>query len=436
MARITRRRFLRTAALATGVAAAPQIVPASVFGATGPPPSERVTLGIIGCGNRGSTLRRTFYGLPDAQVVAACDVKPDRRELVANEEKPSHVDIYDDFRELLARDDIDAVVIATQHHTHALLTVMAAKAGKDVYVEKPLSRTIYEGRVTSETIRRHDRVLQVGTQRRAQFRARRTCELVRNQRIGKLHTIRTFVHQSPLSYPPDPVRPAEPAPDGLLWDLFLGPAPWRPYSRAGLRSSDFSRGGITVYGTHTIDIAIWGAAPFLKGPVEIEGSWTPASRPGTGYRATFRYANGITLICETAPYTGIRFEGTEGWIFVSVYGQTWAAQPASLLHSTIGPDEIHLPYPKGTLDNPPQTDFLANDNPLSFCSDFIQAVKLRSDPIAPVESAHQMTSLCLLVWIAVLLRRKLVWDMEKEHFVGDDDANQYLHYVYREPWTL
>jgi predicted dehydrogenase len=426
----TRRRFMGTAAAAAGGLAAPWIVPSSVLGRDGrAAPSERVTVGIIGSGIMGDRHRRNFSVMPQSQVVAVCDVNPDIRRRIAQE--TPDVRLYTDFRELLDRGDIDAVVISTPHHSHAWITVAAARAGKDIYCEKPLTHTNRESRVVVDTVRRYGRILEVGTHRRAGVAQRFGCELVRNQRIGALRKI-LVLGRPGLTTVPAPVTPALPVPDGFDWDLWLGPAPWTDFCgvherRRWNRYWDYSTGEITMTDCHIVDVALWGAKPFLKGPIEIDGAMDP--EPTVEYRVTFRYASGVTMVCEgrsEEPQSkGVKFEGSEGSVFIDALRYHFWTEPANLQHTVIGPDEVHLPDVKR----------LPNEW-RGVSEDFLHAVRTREEPICPVEGGHDMTVISNLIWIAAHLRRKLTWDDREERFVGDDDANRLLHYSYRSPCTL
>ena len=430
MARITRRQFLKSAAVAAGGAAAPFIVPSSVFGGpAGAPPSGKITVGVIGCGIMGDRLRRLFSAIPDSTVVAVCDVNNDVRQRVA--EQTPGVKLFSDFRELLALDEVDAVVIGTPHHAHAFIAVAAAKAGKDIYCEKPLTHTIHESRVVTDTVRRYGRVLQVGTHRRAGMPQRRGVELVRNQRMGKLHTIRVYTRPG-LTREAAPVAPTLPVPQGFAWDLWLGPAPWLDFcgvhqKRTWNLYSDYSTGEITMTDCHILDAIPWAAGQFLQGPIEIEGSHDP--EPNVAYRVTFKYANGVNMIVEARaeqPLSkGVRFEGTEGWVHIDVLNYRMYTDPPTLSTSAIGADGFRLAEMKHY-----QNEWGA------CCLDFAQSVKTRAEPLCPVEGGHKMTVLSDLVWIAPRLGRKLKWDDAAERFIGDDDANRLLHYAYRSPWTL
>jgi predicted dehydrogenase len=438
---VTRRQFLKSSAVAAGGTAllGPSIVTTSVLGARAP--SNRVTFGFIGVGRMGMDDMREILGLKQAQVVAVCDVDANRANN-AKKTVETHYGrqasggaykgckAYGDYRDLVAQTDIDAVCIATPDHWHVLPAIAAAKAGKDIFLQKPLSLTIKEGRVLSDTVRRYGRIFQVGSQQRSDARWRRACELVRNGRIGKLHTVKVGFGVDPATGPEPPM----PVPKGLDYDMWLGPAPWaaytekrvhpqKDYSRPGwLRIADYGAGMITGWGAHHNDIAQWGMGTEYTGPVEIEGQ-TEYPRDGLwdvhgDFRIEYTYANGVKVICADNKKTkqGVLFEGTEGWVYV-MRGQV-DAQPKSLLTSTIGPDDIHLYKSDRHKDN------------------FLECIKSRREAVAPVEIGHRSCTVCLLGEIAMRLRRKLKWDPDKEEFLNDDQANRMLARPMRSPWKL
>jgi hypothetical protein len=417
----------------------PTIVPSSVFGAEAP--SNRITIGCIGVGRQGTADMRDFLGLPSAQIIAVCDV--DARRL-ANAQKTVETHYsrqssggtykgcktYGDFRELVAQADIDAVSIVTPDHWHALPAIAAARAGKDIFLEKPLTLTIEEGRILSDTVRRYNRVFQVGSQQRSDTRFRQACELVRNGRVGKIHTVKVGFGTDPATGPEPPM----PVPDGLNYEMWLGPAPWAPYTenrvhpqkdygRPGwLRIADYGAGMITGWGAHHNDIAQWGLGTEYTGPVEIEGQ-TEYPKDGLWdvhgpFRIEYTYANGVKVICadEEKNRSGVTFEGDQGWVWVT-RGRI-DAEPKSLLTSTIGPNEIQL--------------YKSNNHK----GNFLDCVKSRAQTIAPVEVAHRSCTVCLLGEIAMRLGRKLKWDPDKERFIGDEQANRMLARTMRSPWRL
>jgi len=431
---VSRRGFLKGAAAAV---AAPYVLTSSALG--GPDEeaaSNRVGMGCIGVGRMGMEDLRGFLGR--TQIVAVCDVDANRAARAKEEVEKHYASrlrqgeykgcaAYGDFRDLVARDDIDAVLVVTPDHWHVIATLEACRHGKDVYVEKPLSLTIREGQAVVEAVRRYGRVLQVGSQQRSDAQFRFACELVRNGRIGRVQTVR-------VGLPTDPgttVQPVMPVPDGLDYDFWLGPAPWAPYTvervhpqkgygRPGwLRISDYSGGMMTGWGAHHVDIAQWGLGTERTGPIEIEGR---GEFPSDGlwdvhgkFRVECRYADGIRMIIDDGP-NGVRFEGTEGWVFVT--RGSMDAEPKSLLKARLGPEEVHLVKSVNHQEN------------------FIACVRSRQDPVANVEVGHRSATICHLGNIAMLTGRKIKWDPDKEQIVGDAEANRWLDRPKREPWRI
>jgi predicted dehydrogenase len=432
--RINRRRFLKSAlAAAAGAAAAPCFVPSSALGkGLVPAASERITMGLIGTGGRGGALLYNFIGLSDARIVAVCDVKQPAREAARARVNKTYADegcaAYVDFREMLARDDIDAVAVASPDHWHVAHALHAVRAGKDVYVEKPLGLSVEQGKRLRQAVHRYGRVMQFGTQERSAYSTRFACELVLNGRIGKVSRVLVGSRYSVASpnYPPMPV------PDGLDYDLWLGPAPWAPYTANRVVNSwwfhisDYALGFLAGCGIHTIDMAQWGNGTQLTGPTAVEGSGVfPADGLcdcATAWNVDLTFANGVTMNFTDGQKNplGVRFEGTDGWVFVKErhLGGTVDAYPKLLLRETFGPDEIHLPVSNNHQQN------------------FLDCVKTRATPVAPVDSAVRSDTLCQLSDIAMRLGRKLKWDPEKEDFVGDDGASRRLSRAMREPWRL
>ena len=422
------------------IAVAPYIVPATALGAGGAvAPSNRITLGCIGVGRMGVGDMRELLGFKEVQVVAVCDVDANRTEAARKTVDDRYADDtasgaykgcakYGDYRELIARDDIDAVSIVTPDHWHVIPAIAAAKAGKDIFLQKPLSLTIEEGRVLSDTVRRYGRVFQTGSQQRSDQRWRFACELARNERIGKVHTVRVGFGVDPSCG----VEPPMPVPEGLDYDFWLGPAPYKPYtekrvhpqkgySRPGwLRIWDYSGGMMTGWGAHHLDQAQWGLGTEYTGPVEIEGH---GEYPRDGlwdvhgpFHIEYTYANGVKLICDNRCRSGVEFEGTDGSVWVT--RGAIDAKPKSLLTTVIGPGEIHLYKSKNHKGN------------------FIECIKSRSKTVAPVEVAHRSCTMCILGNIAMELGRKLEWDPGRERFVNDPEADRLLSRPMRAPWHL
>jgi len=435
--RCSRRRFLRGAATTAGAWAIPYLVPPSAMGSAGAvAPSERIAMGFIGLGTQGSGLMRAFLGQRDVQAVAVCDVLASQRQRAKQtvDQRYGNTDCmaYNDFREVCRRSDIDAVCIATPDHWHVLVSLEAARNNKDMYTEKALGLSLAWDKALQQACHTYGRVFQWGTQQRSDRNFRFGCELVRNGRIGKLHTIQVGV---PYDFA-FPNQPTQPVPEGLDYDLWLGPAPWAPYTYQRCRPwtekesysiwyhiSDYCLGGIGGYwGVHHVDIAQWGHGTDGTGPVEIEGTGMfPAdglTDCATSWKVTHTYADGVKMIyMDEAQYKhGVTFRGTEGWVHITREG-IWA-EPESLLTSTIGPDEIHLPESKGHQ------------------RDFLDAVKTRGKTICPIDVAVRTDTICHLTDICTRLGRKLRWDPAKEDFLDDLQASRMLNRPMRSPWHL
>jgi predicted dehydrogenase len=435
-------------------------VPASVFGAAAP--SNRIGVGIIGNGNQSTIDLPAFLGHDDAQVLAVCDVNtasdgyksPDQflGRTVAQEKVNAFYAAktgagqyqgcaaYVDFREVLARKDIDAVAIIVPDHWHALMTVMAAQAGKDIYCEKPLSLCIAEGQAMVKAVRHYKRVLQTGSHYRSSPANCHGCELVRNGRLGKLQRIIASIPPNNAVSPGPGWKPM-PVPKGFDYQRWLGPAADAPYhlDRCLYRFRfilDYSGGQVTNFGAHTIDIGQFGNGSDETGPLEvepIEAEWPPqGSLFTTALKAHFRarYANGVELIVKTQePGFRTRFEGTEGWLEYDYGGIR--TSPASLAKSEIGPNEIHLPRSVASRTENAGKLFIPDQ-----VRNFLDCIKSRQDPVACVERGHRTASVCHLGNIAMRLGRKLKWDPVKEQFPGDDEANAMLRRPMRAPWAL
>jgi predicted dehydrogenase len=448
---VSRRGFVKAAAAGAAAFAAPAIVPSSVFGASAP--SRRIQVGAIGVGR----ISRE-HDLPGilkhdlARVVAVCDLDSKRLgegQTLVEEfyrkkgESAPGVAAFHDYRDLLAKGEVDAVVISTPDHWHAKPAIDAAVAGKDVYLQKPASLTIAEGRLMSDVMHRTGRVFQLGTQQRSSEQFRRACELVRNGRIGRVHTVT-------IGLPVDPSgdeEPEMPVPKNLDYQMWLGSTPWvyytekrvhpqGDYSRPGwLRCEQFGAGMITGWGVHHVDIAHWGMGTEHTGPVEVEAT---AEFPERGlwdvhgsFRVEARYASGVTMRISDAFPNGVRFEGSEGWIFVTrgAYAatasdpvakersaQALSASDPRILASETGSGEAHLPRSADQHGN------------------WLEAIRSRQAPISPAEVGHRSTSACLVAHIAMRLGRKLRWDPLRERFRDDDEANAMLSRPQRAPY--
>jgi len=454
----SRREFLATAG--NGLVASsllsgfPAIVPSSVFGATSP--SNRINVGAIGVGRiaRGHDLPG-IWECDDARIVAVCDL--DRRRMADAQTlvnghyagktgKPyDGVTGYASYRELLANKDVDAVVISTPDHWHALIGIDAVEAGKDVYLQKPASLTIAEGRALSDAVHRSGRIFQIGSQQRSSPQFRYAAELVRNGRIGQLTTVE-------VGLPGDPsgnVEPEMPVPKHFDYEAWLGSTPYvyytekrvHPivgYDRPGwLRCEQFGAGMITGWGAHHVDSAHWAMNTEHTGPVEI---WGTAEFPKSGlwdvhgsFKTEALYADGVKMTISGDFPNGIKFTGTEGWVFVSRGNETvtssdpvaklkdakaLSASDPKIIASVIGPNEIHLYESKEQHRN------------------WLDCVRSRQQPIAPVEVGHRSCSACLLHHIAMKTRRKLFWDPVKERFKNDDAANAMLSRPQRWPYVI
>jgi predicted dehydrogenase len=446
----TRRRFLQTTSAAAALAGFPAIIPASALGLEGKvAPSNRITLGVIGTGNQGFNDIRSFLQDERVQIVAVCDVnkeslgywdgklggrEPAKRLVEEHYAKAKDAESYNgckayiDFREVLDRKDIDAVEVCTPDHWHAIPVIAACKAGKDIYCQKPLSLTIAEGRAMSDAVKAAKVVFQTGSQQRSDAKFRRACELVRNGRIGKLHTVKVGLPPGRSDYAKtgDRKKP-EDVPAGFDYDMWLGPAPDAPYAPARCHVNfrwiyDYSGGQVTDWGGHHPDCAQWGMGTEDTGPIEIRGAKAefppdPLWNTATDYYFEAIYANGVKMIVSSKEKMGVTWEGSEG----SVYANrgTIDANPKTILDSQIGENEIHL---------------YKSDNHFR---NFIDCLKSREPCAAPVEAAHRSITICHLGNIAMRLGRdKLRWDPAKERIIDDAEASKMLSREYREPWKL
>jgi predicted dehydrogenase len=369
-----------------------------------------------------------FLSQPGAQVVAVCDVNARRREAVRQQVDTRYQSTgckaYNDFRELLARTDIDAVLIASPDHWHVPHAVAAAEAGKDMYVEKPLMLSLSQGQALRSAVERHGRVFQYGTQQRSSWEFRFACELVRNGRIGELRRIKVG---SPASRVSETLAPM-PVPEWLDYDLWLGPAPWAPYSDNRIvnnywwHHSDYALGFVAGWGIHHVDIAQWGNATDLTGPVEVEGTGVfPKDgfcNCATGWNVLMRYANGVVLdyTDEGQNPHGIRFEGTEGWVHVA--RGILDAEPKSLLQTRLGPNDVRLYESKNHVGN------------------LLDCIRSRARTVCPIDVTIRSDMICHLSDIAMRLGRKLRWDPDRERFVDDPEADRMLTRSMRAPWQM
>ena len=417
---MNRRRFLTTAAATLAI---PTILPRSVFGA-----NERVSLGYVGVKNRGGQNLGEFLKLKDVEHSAFCDVDSKvLGEAVSHFTKKGapKPNTFGDYRQLLDRKDVDAVVVSVPDHWHALVTIQGCQAGKDVYCEKPLSLTVSEGRKMVEAARAHKRVVQTGSQQRSDKRFRLACELVRSGKLGKLETVLVGIPAVNWSGPPvpDSAPPAE-----LDYDFWLGPAPKKPYNAKHVHYNfrfywDYSGGQMTNFGAHHLDIAQWALDMDASGPVHIEA--TARFHPEHWYEVpmsshvTYTYANGVTVKLgqNDKDYPqGCTFLGSEGKIFVD--RSKIVSTPTELARQELSASDVHLYDSRNHYRN------------------FVDCVKSRKTPICDVEIGHRSATVCHLGNIAIRSGRKIQWDPSAETIVGDDAANAMLARPYRSPWTI
>ncbi len=389
-------------------------------------------MGIVGVGGRGVDNMRGFLRHQGVRIVAVCDVQQSQRQRAKAIADQHYGDkgcaIYSDFRELIARKDIDAVVIAPQDHWHALIAVAAARAGKDMYCEKPLGVAVLEGQVIRDAVRKHSRVFQTGTQQRSDEKFRFACELARSGYLGKIHTVKVGApgpeYKRTYSKPPT----EEPVPPGLDYDMYIGPAPMKPYNGGRLAWPDwyliwdYCAGFIINWGVHHLDIANWGCPAVTAEPCEMEARGSYRNDGLTDnindWQAEFTYASGLRMTYTDTGNPnkqGCQFEGDKGWVHVDRAGIS--ADPPSLLKVKIKPNE---------------SLYESADHH----TDFLNCVRTRRDPVAPVEAGHKASYLGLIAEAAVRLKRKLKWDPVKEEFIGDDEANALKARPYRKPWSL
>ena len=405
-------------------------------------PNDTLQIGCIGVGRMGlgdmkECMSQGMRSESSARIVAVCDLDRQRGQHAkrgaesfyqSRNAASTSATVYGDYRELLEREDIDAVTISTPDHWHALAAIAAASAGKSIYLQKPLTFTIGEGRKLVDAVRRGGVVLQTGSQQRSNETFRHACECVRNGRLGKLRSIIVTLPTDSGFGKPTPM----PVPKGLNYDMWLGPTlkryytehrvhPQSGYSRPGwLQIETYCRGMITGWGSHMFDIAQWGHGSDDTGPVEMTAT-AEFPRRGlfnvhTTFRAEGRYADGVTLVAQSGSPAGVRFEGDQGWIDVG--RSHLKAEPGDVLRDETGQTEQQLERSSNHMLN------------------FLCCVRLRDEPICPVEVGHRSNSICVMTHIAMKLGRKLRWEPFAERFVDDEQANSMLDYVHREPWTV
>jgi predicted dehydrogenase len=424
---LTRRGFLRNSL----AAALPLAIPAPGNSAS-LPQSGRLRLGVIGVGGQGGGLHtRTWAGLPESRLVAVCDVN--RKAAAAAKAQADEAqgskdcDAYHDFRELLAHPDLDAVSIATPDHWHALIALAAIRAGKHVYLEKPVAYTVEEGRALVNAVQQFGVVLQNGTQQRSMSTFQRAAWLARSGRLGKLHTAIATSPYGPQGGDPNPAAP----PPEIDFEFWLGPAPWKPYTPGRCSGHggvgwyhirDYSGGWITAWGSHHVDCAQWALGKDHEAPVAVEatGEFAKEGVYDTCFkwRAEFTYADGVKLIFATPREAqgrmDVLIQGDQGWVCAS--RGAIDAHPKSLLAEQPGP--------------------LADPWPTHHYQDFLHAIRDGREPAAPIGPAHLSTTLCHLANIAIVLQRPLRWDQARERFTDDPVADRLLAAPMRAPWKL
>lgn len=434
----SRRTFLRTsAAVAASAVAAPMIIPASALGKDGAvAPSNRIVFGCIGLGGQGRHNMGQFLGRDDCQVVALCDVDTNHRKAALTQvagkyKSEAGIGLYTDFRELVARKDIDAVTVCTPDHWHALASIGAANNGKDIYCEKPLSNSVAEGRAIVTAVEKNQRVLQTGSHERSGASSRFGCELVRNGRIGKLKTIRVNLpcsdhhHQQAMKLLTVPSE--QPVPAHFDYDMWLGHTAKAPYVDRRCHFwwrfvLAYGGGEITDRGAHVIDIGQLGGGFDATSLVEIKatGKRNAVSLYDAFWEYEFagKYANGVEFIGSSSGARGVKFEGTDGWIFIHIHGGKLEASDPAILKEKIGEKEIQLGRSPG------------------HHQDFINAIRSRKQPIAGPEIGHRTATLCHLINIAMLTGKPLTFDPASEKITNDAQANAMLSPVMRAPWSI
>lgn len=419
--RSTRRQFMQAAAIA-GVAAPAMISRSALGDDQQAAASERITLGFIGMGKMNLGHLSRFLGMSDVQVVAVCDVDTTRREH-AQQRVNAHYgqetcEAYVDFGELLARHDIDGVVIATPDHWHAIPVIEACRAGKDIYCEKPLSLTIHEAKAMLDAVRKYERVFQTGSQQRSSHEFWLACSLVRSGRIGDVRTVNVNVG-SPSKWCDLPEEDMEP---GLDWDRWLGPAPERPYnsvlSPRGVHDHfpdwrsyrEYSGGMMTDWGAHHFDIAQWALGMDQSGPVEI----IPPDDPNAERGVRYIYANGVEVV--HGPGGGVQFVGTNGEITVN-RGKL-ESNPGEIIQEPLGERDVVLERSPGHQQ------------------DWIDCIRSRKRPLCDIEIGARSVTVCHLGNLAYWNRRRLQWDPARWEFIDDEEANTWRDRERRDPWQL
>ena len=424
---VSRRGFLKGAAMAGSALAFPNLVPSTVFGAGAP--SNRIVMAGIGLGGMGSGNMNSFLSKQEVQFVAVCDLDAShlKRAKGTVDKKYGNTDCktYHDFREVIARGDLDAISMATPDHWHALVACSALRAGIDMYGEKPITHDLREGRVLANTCKKFGRVWQTGSWQRSQENFHLAAELVRNGRVGNIHTVEVGLPDGR----PGEITPVQPVPEEMDWDFWLGPTPWRPFQGVSHWDwrwvLDWGGGQMMDWIGHHADIAQWGLGTQETGPVEIESNGCELPTDGiydapTSYKFTATFANGAKMVVANAKQQpkgmGARWIGDRGWIWVDRGGID--SEPKSLLREKIGANEIHLYKSRDHHQN------------------FLDCVRTRRVTITPAEVAHRSASIGHLGLIAMLTGRKIRFNPATEEILGDSSASAMLGRAYREPWVL
>jgi predicted dehydrogenase len=437
---INRRQFIkRTAGAMIGGIVFPNIIPSSALGRTNAiAPSEKITVGCVGMGGMGRENMKTFLNEPDSHVLAVCDVDANHLQRAKRQVDEfygnSDCSTYKDFRELIARNDIDVISLATPDHWHAIVAITAAKAGKDIYGEKPISHSLLEGRAMCDAVKRYGRIWQTGSWQRSQANFRFACELVINGRIGNVHTIEVGLPEGHDYSGRGSGETATTPPEELDYDFWLGPAPYSPYVPARVHYNwrwilEYGGGQLMDWVGHHVDIAHWGVGLDHTGPVEVagvgefpeSGLWNSPSR----YRLNTKYANGIQMTIAGGHDDirgGTKWIGKEGRVWVNRGGID--AFPKSLLREKFGPSEIHLLRMKNPIDHEGHT------------RNFLDCVRSRATTLAPSEVAHRSATPGHLGQIAMILGRKIRFNPDKEEIINDATASRMLGNAMRSPWQL
>lgn len=424
---ISRREFIKNAALFGAVIGFPTIIPSSVIGQNAP--SKRINVALIGMGLMMGSHQGFMLSRNDVQVVAVCDVDREKRNRAKASIERAYAnrmgqgsykgcDAYNEYERIMERKDIDAVVIATPDHWHAPISVAAMRSGKDVYVQKPMTLTFREGRIMCNVAKQYGAILQVGSQQRSDRAFRKACEIVRNGLIGKVHTI----YASLGEFPPPSTLPEEPIPDGFDYDRWLGPTPWYPYNRRRVEGNygggwrcfwDYGSRKNGDWGAHHFDIIQWALGMDDSGPVEF----IPKGYDGNPYQ-THIYADGTKVLRNHPDMKGhmIRFIGEKGEVLVS-RGNKLDTVPEKLKEVEFGPNDIRL--------------YVSNNHE----ENWVQCIKTRQQPICTVEIGHRTATICHLNGIAERLGRPLKWDPVKEEIIGDPEASKWLDRPRRAPYT-